>query len=176
MPAKPAMHDSDVRAHMGRELKRNSQKAVEDARQRLTSSSGTRSAFDFELIDEYANSRLSSVLAVPALVLILAVFASLWVSPFAAAGWAALVIAHQLGRRPALPALQARRPGQVQRRPLDHHLRRRRDACYGVAWALLTVFSFIGDDTAALQVAMFAMGLVGIASNAVTTRTLPRRR
>ena len=44
MPAKHAMHESDVRAHMGRELKRNSQKAVEDARQRLTSSSGTRSA------------------------------------------------------------------------------------------------------------------------------------
>ena len=92
MPAKPAMHESDVRAHMGRELKRNSQKAVEDARQRLTSTSGTRSAFDFELIDEYANSRLASVLAVPALVLILAVFASLWVSPLATAGWAALVV------------------------------------------------------------------------------------
>ena len=92
MPPKPAMHDSDVRAHMGRELKRTSQKAVEDARQRLTSTSGTRASFDFELFDEYANSRLSSVLAVPALVLILAVFASLWVSPFAAAAWAMLVI------------------------------------------------------------------------------------
>ena len=85
MSGKPAMHDSDVRARMGCELKRTSAKTVEDARQRLTSTSGTRASFDFELIDDYANSRLSSVLAVPALVLILAVFASLWVSPFAAA-------------------------------------------------------------------------------------------
>ena len=92
MAFKPAMHESDVRAQMGRELKRNSQKAVFDARQRLTSSSGTRASFDFELLDEYASSRLSGFLAVPALVMILALFASLWVSPFAAAAWAAVVI------------------------------------------------------------------------------------
>jgi two-component system cell cycle sensor histidine kinase PleC len=172
MPAKPAMHDSDVRAHMGRELKRTSQKAVEDARQRLTSSSGTRSAFDFELIDEYANSRLASGLAVPALVLILAVFASLWVSPFAAAGWAALTIAAN-----TVTALLCRRFKRVD--PAKFNAARwtttfvAAETTLGIAWALLTIFSFIGTDAAALQVAMFAMGLVGIASNAVTTRTLP---
>jgi two-component system cell cycle sensor histidine kinase PleC len=172
MPAKHAMHESDVRAHMGRELKRNSQKAVEDARQRLTSSSGTRSAFDFELIDEYASSRLSSVLAVPALVLILAVFASLWVSPFAAAGWAALVIATN-----SVAALLCRRfkrtdPGKFNAARWTTTFVAA-ETVLGAAWALLTLFSFIGADTVPLQVAMFAMGLVGIASNAVTTRTLP---
>jgi two-component system cell cycle sensor histidine kinase PleC len=166
------MHDSDVRARMGREVKRSSQKTVFDARQRLTSSSGTRASFDFDLIDEYANSRLSSVLAVPALVLILAVFASLWVSPLAAAGWALLVVLTN-----TLVALLCRRFKRTD--PLKFNAARWTNAfavaetVHGVAWSVLTAFSFIGADTVALQVAMFAMGLVGIASNAVTTRTLP---
>ncbi len=171
MPAKPAMHDADVRARMGRELKRT-QKTVEDARQRLTSTSGTRASFDFELIDEYANSRLSSVLAVPALVLILAVFASLWVPPFAAAVWAALVILTN-----SAAVLLCRRFKRADRSKFNASRWTTTfllaETIHGLAWALLTVFSFIGADTAALQVAMFAMGLVGIASNAVTTRTLP---
>src|SRR6478752_4616999 len=95
MPFEPA-HQVDVRSQMGRELRRNSQRAVFDARQRLTSSSGTRASFDFELLDEYASSRLGGLLAVPALVLILALFASLWVSPLAAAAWAAAVIVANL--------------------------------------------------------------------------------
>jgi two-component system, cell cycle sensor histidine kinase PleC len=172
MSAKPAMHDPDVRALMGRERKRTSAKAVEDARQRLTSTSGTRASFDFELIDEYANSRLSSILAVPALVLILAVFASLWVSPFAAAAWAAVVTLTN-----SATALLCRR---FKRSNANSSSAARwtttfvaAEAVHGLAWALLGTFSFIGADAASLQVAMFAMGLVGIASNAVTTRTLP---
>ena len=166
------MHDSDVRARMGRELKRTSNKAVFEARQRLTSTSGTRASFDFDLIDEYANSRLSSILAVPALVLILAVFASLWVSPYAAAGWAALVILTN-----SVVALFCRRFKRSD--PLKFNAARWTttfvvaETVHGIAWSLLTLFSFIGDDTVALRVAMFAMGLVCIASNAVTTRTLP---
>ena len=55
MAFKAAMHEDDVRARVGRETRRASQRTVEDARQRLTSSSGTRADYDFELIDEYAN-------------------------------------------------------------------------------------------------------------------------
>jgi hypothetical protein len=84
--------EADVRARMGRETRRNSQKAVFDARQRLTSSSGTRASFDFELLDEYAGSRLSGVWAVPALLIILGLFTSLWVPPAAAAVWVVLAI------------------------------------------------------------------------------------
>src|SRR6185437_4291461 len=85
--------EADVRAQMGRELRRSSQKTVLEARQRLTSSTGTRAAFDFELLDEYAGSRLSGMLAMPLLLVILALFSSLWVPPLAAAIWAGLVIA-----------------------------------------------------------------------------------
>ena len=45
------MHE-DVRAPLGREARRNMQRAVFDARQRLTSSSGTRASFDYELLED----------------------------------------------------------------------------------------------------------------------------
>ena len=64
MPFEPA-HQTDVRSQMGRDLRRNAQKTVFDARQRLTSSSGTRASFDYELLDEYADSRISSALVLP---------------------------------------------------------------------------------------------------------------
>src|SRR5688572_15669721 len=97
MALKAAMPGDDLRARAAREPRRTPQRTVEDARQRLTSSSGTRAAYDFELIDEYANQRISGLLAVPALVLILALFASLWVNPIAAAVWAGLVIVAHIG-------------------------------------------------------------------------------
>ncbi|WP_423068711.1 sensor histidine kinase [Devosia sp. CN2-171] len=172
MSLKPAMHGEDVRAHMGRELRRNSQRAVDDARQRLTSSSGTRASYDFELIDEYANSRLSGLLAVPALVLILALLASLWVSPLAAAGWAALVIVANL----VVVLLCRRFKGEP---PSRFNAARwtasfvAAEAVNGVCWSLLSLLWLLPADHVPLLVVMFAMALVGIAANAVLTRTLP---
>ena len=63
MPFEPA-HQADVRSQMGREQRRNAQRTVFDARQRLTSSTGTRASFDFELLDGYADSRISGALLI----------------------------------------------------------------------------------------------------------------
>ena len=60
MPSQPADIDADVRSLMGRDSKRTANKTVLDARQRLTSSSGTRASYDFELMHDYAGSRLAS--------------------------------------------------------------------------------------------------------------------
>src|SRR3954464_7984418 len=92
MPFEPA-HQADVRSQMGRELRRNAQRAVFDARQKLTSSTGTRASFDYELLAEYAESRISSALVLTGMFGILALFSSLWVPLYAAAGWAGLVAA-----------------------------------------------------------------------------------
>jgi two-component system cell cycle sensor histidine kinase PleC len=172
MTAKPAMHGEDVRARMGRELRRQSQKAVFEARQRLTSSSGTRASYDLELLDEYAGSRLSGAVAIPALVLILATFASLWVLPLAAAAWGALVM---LANGAVL--LLCRR---FQRSAGDKPSVSRWTTSFvvaetgnGVAWAMLSLFTLLQADGANLRVAMFAMVLVGVAANAISTRALP---
>src|SRR3982751_452723 len=92
MPLEPA-HQADVRSQMGRDLRRNAQRTVFDARQRLTSSSGTRASFDFELLDDYAASRNSSLLVPTGPFCLSAFLASFWGQPLVAAGWAGIVAA-----------------------------------------------------------------------------------
>src|SRR4029453_17484815 len=60
---------------------------VREARDRLTSTSGTRPAFDHELLRQYAQTRLSASLVVILLVLVAGLLSSLWVGPLAAAVW-----------------------------------------------------------------------------------------
>src|SRR5690554_5623317 len=92
MSAQPATIDADVRSLMGRDNKRNAQKTVLDARQRLTSSSGTRASYDFELMQDYASSRLTAALPMAAIVIILSIVSSFWVPPLFTALWAGLVL------------------------------------------------------------------------------------
>jgi two-component system cell cycle sensor histidine kinase PleC len=171
MPLEAAKSDADVRSLMGRDAHSNVQRAVFDARQKLTSSTGTRASFDFELLDDYASSRLSGALAQPALLLILALFSSLWVPPYAAVIWAAVVIGGNTG-----VVLLCRRFKKIN--PEKFNARQWTtsfiiaESIYGFAWSLLGLFAFF-DGGQNLQVVMFATVLVGIAASAVTTRTLP---
>lgn len=172
MPFTPAATDGDVRAQMGREPRRSSQKAVFDARQRLTSTSGTRASFDLELLDDYADARISGELAVPAILLILALFASLWVPVLAAAAWVATVIAAN-----TVVVFLCRRFKRAEPGSFSAGYWTMRfviaETAYGIAWSLLSLFTLTGADAHNLSVAMFAMVLVGVAANAVSTRSLP---
>jgi two-component system, cell cycle sensor histidine kinase PleC len=166
-----AQSAADVRAQMGRELKRTSQKTVDDARQKLTSSSGTRASFDLELLDEYASSRLSGALALPALLVILALFVSLWVPVLAATLWAGLVVLANtvvvlLCRQFKLASKDKFNAAQWTARFVVA------ETVYGIAWSLLSLFT-LTSGAPNLSVAMFAMVLVCIAANAISTRTLP---
>jgi two-component system, cell cycle sensor histidine kinase PleC len=172
MPFKPAKHESDVRAQMGRELKRNSQKTVFDARQRLTSSSGTRASFDFELLDDYANTRIAGVYAIGGLILILALFSSLWVTPWASAAWAVLVLLANAGVFLVCRQFKRQEPGKFNAARWTASFIAA-ETVNGIAWAVLSLFSLVAADSINLHVAMFAMALVGVAANAVSTRTLP---
>jgi two-component system cell cycle sensor histidine kinase PleC len=172
MPLAPAADVGDVRAQMGREPKRNSQKAVFDARQRLTSVSGTRASFDIEILDEYASSRASGMLALPALLLILALFVSLWVPVLAAAAWAGIVIIANT----AVVLLCRKFRREEDRSKLNAGVWTRRfvvaEGAYGVAWSLLALFA-LTTTAENLPVALFTVVLVCIAANATFTRTLP---
>ena len=171
MPFTPAVSDGDVRAQMGREPRRGSQRTVFDARQRLTSSSGTRASYDYELLDEYASSRLAGALAQPALLLILALFSSLWVPVAVACVWAALVIFAN-----SIVVLLCRRFKRADRSKFNAgrwtSIFIAGETAYGIAWSLLALFTLTTSDPA-LPVAMFAMVLVGVATNAISTRTFP---
>ena len=171
MPFEPA-HPEDVRSQMGRDLRRKAQRTVFDARQRLTSSSGTRASFDYELFKDYAASRISGALLLPIVFCILALFASLWVTPWAAAGWAGLVAATNLAVVFACRRFMLVSPEKFDARRWTATFVTV-ETIYGVSWALLALFSLVGTDLQSLAVVMFALGLVGIGANAVSTVTFP---
>ncbi|WP_244466890.1 sensor histidine kinase [Devosia geojensis] len=170
MPSQPATSSTDVRAQMGREVRRNIQKTVLDARQRLTSSSGTRAAFDYQLMQAYAESRIGAALPLSAIVIILAVVASFWVPFMFTAIWAGMVLLSLLA-----VALLCRRFQRVS--PAKFHAEHwttnfvAAETVYGVTWSLITLFGLL-TQAAELTLVTFAMVLVSIASNAVATRTL----
>ncbi len=171
MPSGAAASKSGERTAAGREPRRNTQRTVFDARQRLASATGTRASYDLDLLLEYAGSRISGALAVPVLLIILGALASFWVPPYVAFVWTGVVIAANLG-----VVLMCRR---FVREPKDKFDARRwtatfvaAETIYGIAWALLALFTlFSGRDN--LAVVIFAILLIGVAANALSTRTMP---
>ncbi len=166
-----SVHDASVRARHGHDGKRTAQKAVLEARQRLTSSSGTRADFDFELMHDYADSRIGAALPMAAIVSILAIVASFWVPLMVTTVWAGLVISSLL-----VVVVTARRFKSVD----PHKFNAARwttsfvaaEGLGGLALSLLALFTLVTDPEALAPV-MFAMVLVSIASNAIATHTLP---
>jgi two-component system, cell cycle sensor histidine kinase PleC len=170
MASQPAVIE-DVRSQMGRDSKRSAQKTVLDARQRLTSSSGTRADFDFELMQDYAQSRLNAALPMAAIVAILGIVASFWVPVVFTTLWAGLVILSLL-----IVALMAQRFRGVEASKFNASQWTATfvagETIYGLAWSLLALFTLVAPADALTPV-MFAMVLVSVAANAVTTNTLP---
>src|SRR5438445_13077821 len=60
---------------------------VREARDRLTSTSGTRPAFDSELLRQYAQTRMSASYVVMLLVVATGVLFGVWMEPVPAAAW-----------------------------------------------------------------------------------------
>ena len=67
--------------------RRASAQRVREARDRLTSSSGTRPAFDTELLRQYAQTRLSASYVVMLLVVATGLLFGFWMHPLSAAAW-----------------------------------------------------------------------------------------
>src|SRR5246500_4095507 len=60
---------------------------VREARDRLTSTSGTRPAFDRELLRQYAQTRISASYVVMLLVVSTGLLFAFWMRPISAAAW-----------------------------------------------------------------------------------------
>lgn len=170
MPSQLA-NEAEIRAPVSADGKRNAQKAVSEARQRLTSSSGTRADFDFELMHDYAASRVGAALPMAAIVGIMAIVASFWVPITITALWAGLVIASllivvQMARRFTLADPSKFNAGRWTTSFVAV------ETIGGVALSLLALFTLVAEPSDLTPV-MFAMALVAIASNAIATHTLP---
>lgn len=170
MPLLPGKH-ADAADTSPRSTKRSAQKTVLDARQRLTSSSGTRSDFDFELMHDYADARMGSALPMAGIISLLALVASFWTPVIFSALWAGSVIASLL-----IVVVLARRFTRSD--PAKFNAARWTttfvvaETGAGVVLSALALFALVADPGVITPV-MFAMVLVSAASNAIATHTLP---
>ncbi len=171
MPPNEATAKSFQAPPKGREPRRNAQRTVFDARQRLTSTTGTRSSYDFELLDEYANSRISGVWALTVLLIVLGSFASFWVAPVAAFLWTATVISANFG-----VVFVCKRFVAADKSKFDPARWTASfvaaETVYGITWAMLALFTLTSGSNE-VTVAIFANLLIGVAANALSSRTLP---
>ena len=118
-----------------------------------------------------AAGRRRLVVWVGTVLLILALFASLWVPVLVAVAWAAVVILANVAL-----VLLCRRFKRAERSKFNAGQWTTSfvaaETVYGIAWSLLALFTLTNDDPY-VRVAIFAMVLVGTAANSIATRTLP---
>jgi two-component system cell cycle sensor histidine kinase PleC len=143
---------------------------VRDARDRLTSSSGTRPAFDYELLRQYAQNRLSASLVILLLVATIGFLSSLWTGAIAAGTWTASVL--------VIHAVMVTKCRQFLELPVDEtkaHAWRLRfiilDLFYGLAWMFILIHS-VGVDENSGTFMLFVMLLV-VAVSSMLASSLP---
>jgi two-component system cell cycle sensor histidine kinase PleC len=144
---------------------------VREARDRLTSTSGTRPAFDSELLRQYAQTRLSASYVVMLLVVTTGVLFGFWVPPVSAAAWTCgLLCIHTaiirccgqfIAAQPTLTA--ATRRWRTRFIVLD--------LLYGLGWTALLIHPS-GFDAVSNTLIMFLMLLV-IAVSSMLAASLP---
>ncbi|MEN3347055.1 MAG: two-component system, cell cycle sensor histidine kinase PleC, partial [Bradyrhizobium sp.] len=144
---------------------------VREARDRLTSTSGTRPAFDAELLRQYAQTRISASYVVMLLVVATGIlFGLLWMQPFVAGAWtvgmlcvhAAIIssCSRFLAEQPSLAGTKKWRTRFVLL-----------DLLYGLCWTAILIHP-AGRDLASNTLMMFLMLLV-IAVSSMLAASLP---
>jgi two-component system cell cycle sensor histidine kinase PleC len=150
--------------------RRASAQRVREARDRLTSSSGTRPAFDRELLRQYAQTRLSASYVVMLLVVATGVLFGFWMPPVSAAAWTCgLLCIHTAIMRSCgqflaeQPSLTATRKWRTRFIVLD--------LLYGLGWTALLIHPS-GLDAVSNTLVMFLMLLV-VAVSSMLAASLP---
>ena len=148
---------------------RSTSQRVREARDRLTSTTGTRPAFDYELLRQFAQTRISASLAVMLLVATVGFLSGLWSGPLAASLWTCSVMAVHL-----LIAWQCRRFLAEPQGSGNLNSWRIRfvvlDFVLGATWMLNVLYVVDGTNAGAFM--LFIMLLV-IALSSMLASTLP---
>jgi two-component system cell cycle sensor histidine kinase PleC len=143
---------------------------VREARDRLTSTTGTGVAFDYELLRQFAENRLSASFVILLLVGTVGFLSSLWTGAVVAGAWTASVL--------VIHAIIVNRCRQfLTELPTTQDLRRWRlrfialDLCYGLAWMFKLIHP-VGNDQGSSTFMMFVMLLV-VAVSSMLASSLP---
>ena len=142
---------------------------VREARDRLTSTSGTRPAFDRELLRQYAQTRISASYVVMLLVVATGILFGVWLQPVSAAAWTCGILcihfaiirncARFLAEQPSLAGTRKWRTRFVLL-----------DLLYGLCWMAILIHPPL--DTVSDTLMMFLMLLV-IAVSSMLAANLP---
>src|SRR5579871_3296690 len=143
---------------------------VRDARDRLTSTSGTRPAFDYELLRQYAQNRLSGSLGVILLATAIGLVSTYWASVAWAGLWMAMVLTIQLASMVKCREFLAQPPSEkgIKRARLTFIVL---DLLFGLAWAI-NLARPTDDRTSSDIINVFAMLLV-VAVSSMLGSSLP---
>lgn len=144
--------------------------AVRDVRERLMSSTGTRPAFDYELLLGFAKNRLSAAATIPLLALLAAATISIYSNALFAIFWmVALLFIY------SIQLLLCQRFEKHTQEDIKISTWSRRfifaDFIYGLAWASMTFIPL--GNSASGEIFRFAIIIVAIASGAMLASSLP---
>src|ERR1700730_4805927 len=167
----PASEDRGAAADKASlDRRRAAAQRVREARDRLTSTSGTRPAFDYELLRQFAQNRLSAAIAILLLIGTVGFLSGLWTGPLAAGIWTVGVLAIH-----AVTLFQCRR--LLAEAPAEARIATWRarfvllDLCFGVAWAL-NVTTIVQQASGSGTFMLFVMLLV-VAVSSMLASSLP---
>jgi two-component system cell cycle sensor histidine kinase PleC len=150
--------------------RRRAAQYVREARDRLTSTSGTRPAFDYELLRQYAQNRLSASLVILLLVATIGFLSSLWSGAVAAGTWTASVLVIH-----AVIVTKCRQFLQLPMSAVVAKTWRLRfitlDLFYGLAWMFILIHP-VGTDESSGTFMLFVMLLV-VAVSSMLASSLP---
>jgi two-component system cell cycle sensor histidine kinase PleC len=152
------------------ERRRAAAKRVREARDRLTSTTGTRPAFDYELLRQFAQTRFSASLAILLLIGTIGFLSGLWTGPLNAGVWTAgMLVIHAVFIARCRKFL-AEPPGAIS--ILRSRLRFiALDLFFGVAW-MLNILEIVHNDGVAGTFVLFVMLLV-VAVSSMLASSLP---
>jgi two-component system, cell cycle sensor histidine kinase PleC len=143
---------------------------VREARDRLISTTGTRPAFDYELLRQFAQNRLSASLVILLLVATIGFLSSLWMGPVTAGTWTAAVL--------MIHAIIITKCRQFLAEPQNGiNLRTWRfrfillDLFFGLAWMFILVYP-VGADEGSSTFLLFVMLLV-VAVSSMLASSVP---
>jgi two-component system cell cycle sensor histidine kinase PleC len=143
---------------------------VREARDRLTSTSGTRPQFDHELLRQYALTRISASTVVMLLALATGILAIFWTTPVMAALMSAnVVVVHVIILRMCKKFLDEPASPAGTRKWRIHFIAL--DLLYGLSWTFILI-NLIGVNTASSGVTLFVMLLV-VAVSSMLASNLP---
>lgn len=147
-------------------------RTVREQRERLSSSSGTKPAFDYELALSLARNRVAAAYAMPILTVLVAATSLLWISPVSAFSWAALVLAAHIAS-----FFVYRRFQKVPANSVNIRIWVRRfivlELVHGLAWSGILVLSFTAQMAPGLDVFEFAVTVMIVSVGTMLASTVP---